>query len=120
MLLDQFWCTSTHLVCFCLFVLINMEIESNLPQGSTSLWVCKELLYFILSKVFNLCGFILYWYDIGSDILLAIRFKEYCHPRYLKASIYIMCFSFISSITVSADIYFSSIMVVLLYFYTTI
>ena len=95
-----------------------MEIESVLPQGSTSLWVCKEAFSVLLLKVFNLHGFILYWYDISSDILLAIRFKENCHSIYFKASICIMCCSFYFSMFASAGIYISSLMVALLYFDT--
>ena len=80
-------------------------MESILPQGSVTLWVCKEVFRLLLSKVFDLFAFILYWYDIGSDILLAIKFKENCHPRYFIASIGIMCHSFVQSIYASGDYY---------------
>ena len=82
-----------------------MEIESALPLGSTSLWVCKEVFRFLLSKVFDLFVFILYWYDIGSDILLAIKLKENCHRIYLITSTCIMGNSLFQSINTNGEIY---------------
>ena len=82
-----------------------MEIESDLPLGSTSLWVCKEVFRFLLSKVFDLFVFILYWFDIVSDILLAIKLKENCHQRYLIISSCIMGTSFLHSINTNGEIY---------------
>ena len=80
-------------------------MESTLPQDSVTFWVCKELFHFLLSKVMDLFAFILYWYDISSDILLAIKFKENCHPRYFYASISIMCNCYLQSINSFADTY---------------
>ena len=80
-------------------------MESILPQGSTALWVCQEVFRFLLSKVFDLFALILYWYDISSDILLAIKFKENCHYWYLWTSITIMCHSLWQSICASGEHY---------------
>ena len=82
-----------------------MELESILPQGSLTLWVCQELFWFLLSKVFDIFGFILYWYDISSDILLAIKFKDNCQQAYLNISIILICNSLYQSICMSADLY---------------
>ena len=78
-------------------------MEASIPQGSVTLWVCKEVCCWFPPKIIDLFLFFAFWYDIITDILLAIKFKEYCHPAYCFTSIAIMCSSIVISIGINAD-----------------
>ena len=68
-------------------------MEEINPQSVVDPWIVKEVCCWLPTKILELLSILLPWYDFISDIFLAIKFKQNCHPSYMITSMVIMCLS---------------------------